>query len=148
MYCDKRNSNRGRSRCALIEMLDARRMLSVEVTSAGICSVMRGDFDDQIVIAYVADSPSAGHFTVSVNGVITSLAGKTVHGFRVTTNGGNDSVKFTGPDGVFRALHNTIMGGAGNDTLSGTSGVDRICGEDGNDSITGGGAADKIYGDA
>jgi Ca2+-binding RTX toxin-like protein len=57
--------------------------------------------------------------------------------------------------GIFFVLPNTLVGGAGNDSLKGGaggdfliggSGVDTIQGAGGNDTIVGGGSRDKIYG--
>jgi hypothetical protein len=90
--------------------------------------------DTDAGIGYIL-SGSSGDDTISLAGNGSSTAD--------LTNGTlNHDV-----DGAANILGSIIFGGAGNDTLTGSSGGDNISGGTGNDTIGGGGESDTLFGD-
>ena len=90
--------------------------------------------DTDAGIGYIL-SGSSGDDTISLAGNGSSTAD--------LTNGTlNHDV-----DGAANILGSIIFGGAGNDTLTGSSGGDNISGGTGNDTINGGGESDTLFGD-
>ena len=103
--------------------------------------------DDTIVIS----RPSArlGLVQATVNGkvvgtrTIASLKSITVQGGR-----GNDTLTISPNANLPATLSVRLMGGAGNDTITGGTGNDYIDGGDGNDKVSAGGGNDTIIGGA
>ena len=96
------------------------------------------DFDDNIQITLVE-----GSYRVDLNGDIRTVDPNTIKQFDILAGGGNDVVTI-GP-GVAKAY---ILGGSGNDTLTGGDFSDTITGAAGNDIIFGGEGDDRLAGGA
>ena len=114
------------------------------------------EFDDIITIDKVDNA-----YQLNVNGTIKSIDPVTIKQFDVLSGDGNDTVTI-GP-GVPATYvlggsgNDTITGGQGNDTISGSAGDDlilagdgddRVSGGNGHDVIVGGIGNDRLYGDA
>jgi Ca2+-binding RTX toxin-like protein len=95
-----------------------------------------------------ADTVQSNNADIDISGaagiehvVLLNIDDVTFNDLNATGNAGNNSI--TGNSGV-----NTLLGGDGNDVMSGGDGIDRLRGQDGNDALNGGKAADVLVGGA
>jgi hypothetical protein len=94
------------------------------------------DTDDNISITLVD-----GEYNVDVNGTLDVVDAATIRKFNILAGGGNDVVTL-GP-GVGAAY---VLGGEGNDTITGSDGADTLSGSGGNDLLFGGSGDDRLGG--
>src|SRR5689334_18019861 len=100
-----------------IESLENRQLLSVALTSGTlqIDGTRRSD-----TIAVEVDPSRGGRLLVTVNGVSESFRAKNVQRISINSGLGTDSVNLHPDHQVDKPM--TILGGSGNDTLSGEGG--------------------------
>jgi Ca2+-binding RTX toxin-like protein len=90
----------------------------------------------------------AGNDVISVDPNLTQ--GNNTLSYTIYGNGGNDSI--TGGNAYISSFGNAfggsdlLVGGVGNDTISGLGGADELQGDAGNDSLIGGAGDDSLYG--
>jgi Ca2+-binding RTX toxin-like protein len=126
----------GAAAVAACEALERRALLSATMVEGGVLTVYGTDGDDAIVV-----TEDASGVSVMMNGASAgSFSG--ISGVRVSGRGGNDSVAFSG------SLSTTLVGGAGNDSLTGGSGADMMYGSAGMDVLAGGSGDDLLIGGA
>jgi len=142
-----------RSACGpVLEVLENRTLLSVNVAN-GLLSISGSSGDDKIDIRAMADNT----IRVNVNKEISSFAKADITSIFVDARRGDDrvTVERAGPGGAVTAPA-TLLGGAGNDSLSGAAGNDRLdggagddllLGNQGNDTLLGGSGDDRLLGD-
>src|SRR5205085_1009998 len=135
-----------RAVAAPIEVLELRRMLSA-VLDAGVWHITgdeAGPKDDVIVVE--ATPADAGTLQATINGTVVGtapVAGLTA--VNVDGGAGNDQVTI-GFDLPGVAVQ--VLGGDGNDRLTGSGGAETLIGGNGNDRLDGGGGNDTLEGDA
>jgi Ca2+-binding RTX toxin-like protein len=97
--------------------------------------------DDIVVVDHF---PGIGLYDVLVNGAMVNqfAPGLSPHSFRIEGRGGNDRLTVA----VSLAFPATLIGGDGNDTLSGAGGDDTIDGGRGSDVLAGDGGDDRLIG--
>src|SRR5687767_2168478 len=98
-----------------IERLEARNLMSVDLTSKGTLAVTGGGANDAIVVSV---NPKNGVVSVTGNGVATSFAGKAVKRVLVAGNSGHDRIHIDAT--LNRAC--TVTGGSGADIIEGNAG--------------------------
>jgi hypothetical protein len=131
-------------RRAAVETLEARQMLSVSVDH-GTLFVTGTSGDDSIVVS--RDPHRRGMLLVTVNGFSNVVDSTSVKRITVNALEGNDSVLVSQSAGVITTPTN-LIGGRGNDTLSGGDGPDAVLGGPGDDLLRGGGGRDVVEGHA
>src|SRR5690348_15301482 len=134
----------------LVELLEARQLLS-GVTVAGNVWQISGDANrhslgDVIAIAPAENDPST--LQVAIDGTVAGTTPvNAIHSISIDAGKGNDRVTIDlGPSGDSIAV--TILGGPGNDRITGAGEVDTVSGGPGDDRIDGGGGNDNLSGDA
>ena len=113
------------------------------------------DGDDSIIISLVE-----GSFEVDVNGEITTVDPNTIKQFDILAGDGNDRVTLNpgvarayilgggGDDTITGSEHpDTITGSSGRDIIYGMDGDDRLAGSGGHDILVGMNGRDRLYGD-
>src|SRR5258706_6551118 len=125
-----------------IEILESRRMLSVQVDVAqGLISVRGTDADDVIIISRDKDRPHRYLFTI--NGIQKYAVLKWANDIIVEGRAGNDHLEvdqhISGP-----AFDVILKGGAGDDLLVGGGGLNDLRGREGNDTLVGNSAHDLL----
>jgi len=131
-------------RRALLENLEARRMLSVSVLKGTL--VINGTSGNDTISVSV-DPVGRGRLRVSVNGLLSGVDAASLRRINISALEGNDLVLIDQTQGAI-TLPVNIAGGSGNDTLIGGSGADVLQGGRGNDVIQGGAGADDLEGHA
>src|SRR5687768_10334356 len=121
----------------MIDSLEPRTHLSATL-KAGVLTV-KGTAKAEVVAITVA----AGKLTVKEGAVVTKFALGQVDKIVVSAAAGNDKV--TVASTVARPC--SLLGGAGNDTLTGGAAADTLRGGLGNDVLNGGNGADFLYGE-
>jgi hypothetical protein len=142
-------SSPSKSSGAQFESIEARRMLSAAV-SHGVLTIEGTRRADRIVLTM--DSPKT--LRVRVGKVESTFLKKSFSKIRINAGSGDDLVtigsdqspisiqtSIGGGDGA-----DTIIGGAGNDTVSGGNGADLIAGAGGDDKINGDNGTDDLHG--
>jgi Ca2+-binding RTX toxin-like protein len=120
-----------------VEALEARAVPATGVFRNALGRiVIEGTAGDDLVVV----SATATEVHVDLNGTVTPFALQSVKGFRFLGLDGNDQFTST------LALPTWLLGGAGNDTLTGGSKADVLRGEDGDDVLDSGLGNDLIYG--
>ena len=118
--------------------------LSLQIPGGGAGAV----FDKQLITGTDGDdvitiSLTEAGYEMDMNGEITVFDPETVKQFDILAGGGHDVVTInTGVPKVY------VLGGDGNDTITGGDFADTLTGAAGNDLIFGGGADDRIAGGA
>jgi Ca2+-binding RTX toxin-like protein len=121
----------------MIERLEDRAMLSASL-KLGVAAIKGTAKADVIGI-----TQSNGILTVKEGKVVTHFALSKVNKIVVSAAAGNDKVTVAAT--VSKPC--SLLGGAGNDTLTGGAGIDTIKGGLGNDLLSGGAGADLIFGE-
>src|ERR1041384_565553 len=122
------------------ELLESRRLLSAVLT--GTLLTIDGTANNDTV-SVVVNSTDKTKYNVTINGKTTHFSRAAVHSIKIDTKEGNDKITIgTKPTAVNDPV--TVLGGAGNDTVTGGNEADSIDGSDGNDVLTGGGGDDTI----
>ena len=160
---NRRTQNRLLSACApvlpVFQQLEERRLLSAAV-EAGILTVVGTDANDTITVGLNATDNTK--LDVNVNGTVSSFAllnadtTAAITGIKISGGNGNDSIKIDQTNGgiVLPATliggngQDSLTGGAGNDVLVGGNGKDACSGGDGDDSLNGGNGKDVLDGGA
>ena len=132
-----------------LEHMEERRLLSASGGVSldmedGTLNVRGTKGDDAIVVSL--DAADATKLNVSLNGVSHSFNVSEV--LHVTMNGkkGHDSMAMDEAAGMI-LIGAHMVGGDGNDVLTGASGDDRLMGGKGDDVLTGNAGADRLKGD-
>ena len=124
-----------------------RRDLLASLTASGELRVLGTSAADAIAIAIVSD-----RIQVTVNGAVESFAVRTVARVEVDAGTGNDQISVNAgpvPCGVLGGEGNDVItGGPANDTIAGGAGADTIYGAGGDDRIAGGVGRDALFGEA
>ncbi len=111
---------RGRRRPSLIEMLEARQMLSVSV-ARGALMIDGTSGDDVITVS--RDPVNKGQLRISINGLLSGVDGFGLKRINISALEGNDLVLIDPSQGSIDLPVN-IAGGSGNDTMTGGAGPD------------------------
>lgn len=117
-------------------------MLSASLNK-GVLSVGGTGGNDAISLSL--SSKNAAELVVRVNNQVNTFAKATVRSIQIDAGAGNDSVRIVEKWGAL-GVPIQIVGGVGNDTLSGSSGADDLQGGDGNDQLFGGLGDDTLWG--
>ena len=149
---NRRNRNRLLSACApvlpVFQQLEERRLLSASV-EAGILTVVGTDANDTISVGLNATDNTK--LDVSVNGTVSSFAllnadtTAAITGIKISGGNGSDKITLDQTNGGI-ALPATLIGGNGQDTLTGAAGNDLLIGGNGKDNCTGGDGDDSLNG--
>lgn len=144
-----RNNSAAVSSAAQLESVEARRMLSADV-SHGVLTIEGTRRADTIVLTM----DSTKTLRVRIGNTESTFLKKSFSKIRINGGFGDDLItigsdqkpisiqtSISGGDGS-----DTLIGGAGNDTVSGGSGADLIAGAGGNDEINGDNGADDLHG--
>jgi Ca2+-binding RTX toxin-like protein len=126
----------------LVEMLEARQMLSVSVVR-GALMIDGTSGDDTITVS--RNPVSKGQLRVSVNGLLNGVDSVGLKRINISALEGNDLVLIDQTQGAI-TLPVNIAGGSGNDTMTGGSGPDVLQGGRGNDAIRGSAGSDVLEG--
>jgi Ca2+-binding RTX toxin-like protein len=126
---------------AFVELLEARRLLSATLNSAGTLNILGTSKDDVISVYRPHNDPS--RIEAKVRNVVSSFNLADVKQIRIEGFSGHDYIQVSNNI----ALPTRIYGGAGNDTIIGGGSRDRIYGGTGNDSIIGNSGHDILYGE-
>jgi Ca2+-binding RTX toxin-like protein len=140
---DQTQSPLGAAAVAVVEQLEARRLLSVTLVDRQV-QVIGDDEANTVVIRRHNTNPN-NFYTVSLDGQVSHWDVNQVDSFLIRTNGGDDTVNVNATNGVI-LITRFIDGGAGNDTINGSAGKDKVHGGDGNDVIAGGTSRDELEG--
>ena len=145
-----------------IEILEKRRMLSVQWNQDDDIIHVRGtDKDDVIVVERSQSAPNV--YVIFINGQENRIARKAVEQIYIEGRGGNDRIDLSQFEGTMEyylyakggvgsdlligsSTDDQLSGGDGNDTLIGNAGADELDGEDGDDQLRGGDGNDYVYG--
>jgi YD repeat-containing protein len=130
---------RGSSSDQLVEALEGRRMLSV---SAGGAVLKVGGTRDDDVIAIGVNAADPGSLDVSVNGEVRTVSAARLRRIRASGGAGDDVIRL----GAGVSLSAVLLGGAGDDELTGAAGADVVIGGKGDDDLGGGAGTDRIVG--
>src|SRR5438067_985444 len=128
---------------AVIEALDARRLLSAGVQS-GVLHIAGTAGNDVITVS--RDPADTTRLLAKVNGIVQAFDDAGVSGVWIGGNAGADRVSVD-EGAAPLGLPLTVHGGGGNDAISGSSRDDRLFGDGGNDSLFGHAGRDRLYGD-
>ncbi len=123
-----------------MEGLESRQLLSATLTSSGTLNVQGTGHADSITVGLNPQNTSM--LDVSMNGKTRSFDAADVQNINVNAGGGKDNVSL----GSTLTTPATILGGAGNDTLTAGSGDDTLNGGTGNDTLIGGSGQDNLVG--
>ena len=117
-------------------------MLSATLVHGNVLAVVGTNKADTISVSM--DGQTANTIDVSINGQISTFDSTAVKYIVVNGLGGNDTITVD-PSIV---TPTTVLGGAGNDTMTAGGGADVLNGGAGRDSLEGGGGADSMVGGA
>ncbi|MDB5289468.1 MAG: Hemolysin-type calcium-binding protein, partial [Phycisphaerales bacterium] len=126
----------------VIEHLESRQLLSVSLSSHGMLKVTGTRHADVITVSPDATTP--GMIDVSVNGKVSTFAATKIAKIKINGAAGNDTIT----EDASISDPSTLMGGAGNDTITAGAGNDSLDGGAGNDSLVAGSGTDSLTGDA
>jgi|GEM_PF-1134014 len=131
----------------VVEQLESRRLLSGCLLAQGVLYVVGSDGPDNITVQLVAGN--SGLIKVRGAGSAQTFSVSDIHQINMDGGAGNDLISLSDIHGQV-PLPAFIVGGAGNDSLSGSAhGHDTIVGGTGKDMLVGnGGPFDSIEGDA
>src|SRR5690348_15611405 len=101
---------------AVIDALEARRMLSVSVSKGGTLSVVGTNHSDTIYVQM--HRHDAKHIDVFVDGTTTTVSSAGVKSMVILGGARNDSIAISDRNGTVVGKHD-VVGGDGNDTLVG-----------------------------
>ncbi len=160
MRVEKRSSSNAKLSEAVIETLEQRQMLSVDLTGGRLLVI--GTPGDDVIHVHLAegdpntiiidDNVDWGGQSYSFN--LRTLAYTVRGGIVIIGDSGNDEIVVDETYGAIKLAftvdggdgNNTIIGGSGNDLLIGRAGDDYICGGAGMDFISSGDGFDTLYG--
>jgi len=126
----------------VIQRLEERRMLSVTLDEG--TWVIETE-DDRSHVISVDLNAARTKLQVTIDGKAAgSVAIADVDSVEIDCGGGNDKISFSVPN---KDLWVDVYAGAGNDTIIGGGGDDDLSGEEGDDSVLGGGGDDYLWGD-
>ena len=141
----------------MFQPLEERRLLSAAV-EAGILTVVGTDANDTISVGLNATDNTK--LDVNINGTTSSFAllnadtTAAITGIKISGGNGDDKISIDQTNGgitlpatlVGGNGQDSLTGGAGNDVLIGGNGKDNCAGGDGNDSLNGGNGKDILDG--
>src|SRR5687767_10442953 len=138
----------------MFQPLEDRKLLSVSVEAgasveAGILTVVGTNASDTITVSLNATDNTK--LDVSINGTVSSFArlntdgSAAVTGIKVSGGNGDDKITVDGVNGGI-TLAATLVGGNGQDSLSGGAGADMLIGGNGKDELKGGDGNDTLLG--
>jgi Ca2+-binding RTX toxin-like protein len=138
---------RSNGRCANLEPLERRALLSVSSDSTGVVRIYGTEGDDFILVRRSQSDFEA--IEIRVNGKLHRQFNNIswMRPLRIETLGGNDTISLQDKWGPV-AAETRIYAGDGNDTVFGGTGYDRIDCGGGDDSVNAGDGKDTIYGNA
>ncbi len=126
----------------VVQRLEERRMLSVMVDDGTWTIAMENDRNHVISVDVNA---SKTKLQVTIDGKVAgSVLIADIDSVEIDCGAGDDKISFNVPN---KDLWVDVYAGDGNDTIIGGGGDDDLSGEAGDDSITGGGGDDVIWGD-
>src|SRR5687768_6967254 len=114
-----------------MQNLESRRLLSAAVVD-GVLTVEGTDAADQIVVSLNTVDPLVTKLDVTLNGVVSSFDLSAVTGISVSGGDGDDVITISEAGGAVN-LAAKLLGGNGQDVLSGASGNDSLEGGNGKD---------------
>ncbi|MBN1764257.1 MAG: beta-propeller domain-containing protein [Sedimentisphaerales bacterium] len=133
-----------------LESLEQRCLLNASLSKAGVWTIIadmdKSNPDDDISIRLCPDN--SDRLEVQMNGqIINQQDLADVQRIRVKAGKGDDSIEINLPEDL-RPIPSKIMGGKGDDTITGGPGNDKIIGGPGNDTIRGNTGQNRLIGGA
>jgi Ca2+-binding RTX toxin-like protein len=129
---------------ASLEPLEARKLLSATLSAKGTLVADGTSGNDIIVISRDPKRPTK--ILLTINGVGAKFPSGSVKRIEMTGDGGADRLTLNDSLGIISARGATLLGGDGNDTLTGGLAAATFDGNNGDDSILGSSKADVIMG--
>jgi Ca2+-binding RTX toxin-like protein len=129
---------------ASVEHLESRTLLSATLSAKGTLVADGTGANDTIVISRDAKRPTK--ILVTINGTGVKFPSGSVKRIEITGQGGADRLTLNDGLGIISARGATLLGGDGNDTLTGGLAAATFDGNNGDDSILGSSKADVITG--
>src|SRR5947207_2720061 len=127
----------------VVQRLEERRMLSVSLDD-GIWTIAAGDDRNHVIVVDVLPT-NTKKLRATIDGKVAgTVAIADVDSVEIDSGGGDDKITFNVSN---KDLWVDVYAGDGNDTIIGGAGDDDLSGEGGDDSIVGGGGDDFIWGD-
>ena len=132
---------------SVVELLEDRRLLSAApiVKLVGNGLLLAHGRRDADTIVFSLESGDATKLDVTIDGATTTFNVADVKRILAIGGKGNDSITIDETNGAI-TIPAILIGGNGNDTLTGGSGNDILIGGNGNDVLSGGAGNDRIIG--
>jgi len=136
------------SRQLKLTSLDERITPAITFTNvAGHLTIIGDDNNNTIDVAVSSDKKFIVRFgSINIPALNTGVLVKSTTQITVRGNGGNDNISIVSLGSLSIANAISVQGGAGNDTLIGSSKGDNLDGGDNNDSLFGGAGNDTVFG--